>query len=181
MRQTIETNYPGLPDDVRYVVQPDLSDIPEAKLRKLNGRWLFGMADESGLVSKNIIETQEFYDVLRNAMLLEIERSRPFQFDYIFRIYGAEITALYGEDMTGKRISEFHGPEYGLFLDLFDIALTRKSLIFSEHTPPHDVNAQTWRSLVLPLGEEKVEWILVVSLPSGQRSSGLKQQTVYLD
>lgn len=181
MRQAIEQNYPGLPDDVRYVIQPNLIDIAETKLRNLHGRWLFGIAGQTGLVSKSIIETDEFYCVLRNAMLLEIERSKPFQFDYIFRIYGAEIAALYGEDMTGKRISEFHGPEYGLFLDLFDIALTRKSLIYAEHASRHDVYVEKWHSLVLPLGENKVEWILVVSLPSGPRLSAGDQRTVYLD
>jgi hypothetical protein len=181
MRQAIEKKYPGLPDGVQYVIQPHLSDIAEKKLRDLHGRWLFGITDESGLVSKSIIETEEFHGVLRNAMLLEIERSKPFQYDYIFRIYGAEIVELYGEDMTGKRISEFHGPEYGLFIDLFDIALTRKSLIYGEHAPPRGVDVEKWRSLILPLGENKVEWILVVSLPSGPRLSDLKQQTVYLD
>ena len=181
MRHIVEKNYPGLPNDVRYVVQPTLGDIPDPKLRNLHGRWLFGITDASGLVSKSIIETEEFYTLLRNAMLLEIERSRPFQFDYVFRIHGAEISALYGRDMTGKRISDLQGPEYGLFLDLFDIALTRKSLIYAEHTPPPDVDVETWQSLILPLGEDKVEWILVVSLPSGPRLGDVEQQAVYLD
>lgn len=181
MRLVIVKNYPGLPDDVRYVVQPNLTDIAETKLKNLHGRWLFGIADETGLVSKSIVETDEFYGVLRNAMLLEIERSKPFQYDYVFRIFGIEIAALYGEDMTGKRISEFRGPEYGLFLDLFDIALTRKSLIYAEHASPRDVDVEKWQSLILPLGENKVEWILVISLPSDPRLDVDGQQTVYLD
>ncbi|MDA1309774.1 MAG: hypothetical protein O2985_09230 [Proteobacteria bacterium] len=181
MRQTVVKRYPGLPKEVNYVIQPYDGDMLDARMMALCRRWMYGQASEEGLVSKGIVETEEFYAVLRNVMLLEIERSRPFQYDYIFRIHGADIVTLHGQDMTGKLISAFEGPECALFLDLFDIALTRKSLVYAEHAPPLNIDVEQWQSLVLPLGEDKVEWILVVSLPSGPRLSPQEEQTIYLD
>lgn len=181
MRQVVVKTYPGLPKDVSYVIHPHDGDMPDPGMTALFRRWMFGQATEKGLVSKNIVETKEFHALLRNVMLLEIDRSRPFQYDYIFRIYGSDLAAIHGRDMTGERTSMFPGPEYGLFLDLFDIALTRKSLIYGEHSPPLDVDVENWQSLILPLGKDKVEWILVVSLPSGPRSRKIEQQTVFLE
>jgi hypothetical protein len=109
-REVFRKNYPGLPKEVNIVVAPNEGDVPDPRLRALLKRWVQDRSPSTGMVSKDVIEAGEFLPLLRNVMLLEIERPTPFEFDYIYRIYGAEIAHRYGQDMTGKRTSEFPSP-----------------------------------------------------------------------
>lgn len=73
--------------------------------------------------------------------------------------------------MTGKRTSEFPGPVSKLFLDLYEIAIGKRTAIYSEHEPPLNVDVKLWQRLILPLGVNDVEWILAVNLSAGRRSN----------
>lgn len=169
-REVLSKSYPGLPRDVRIVVAPTEQDIPDPRLQALFHRWEINhRVAENGLVSKDIIEEAEFLPLLRNVMLLEIERPTPFEFDYMYRIYGAEIAERYGQDMTGKRTSDFPSPVAKLFLDLYEMAIDCRAPLYSEHAPPLNVDVELWERLILPLGDHAVDWILTVNLPKGSR------------
>jgi hypothetical protein len=168
-REVLRKTYPGLPKEVRVVVAPVEADIPDQNLKTLYNRWILNRSAKNGLVSRKIIETAEFVPLLRNIMLLEIERPTPFEFDYIYRIYGAEIAERYGHDMTGKRTSDFPSPVAKLFLDLYEMSIDCRAPLYSEHAPPLNVDVVMWERLILPLGEDAVDWILAVNLPKGSR------------
>lgn len=168
-REVLRKTYPGLPKEVKVVVAPIESDIPDERLKALFDRWYLNRSATNGLVSRDIIEAPEFMPLLRNVMLLEIERPTPFEFDYVYRIYGAEIAERYGKDMTGKRTSEFPSPVAKLFLDLYEMAIDCGTPLYSEHAPPLNVDVVLWERLILPLGEDAVDWILAVNLPKGSR------------
>jgi hypothetical protein len=168
-REVLRKSYPGLPKEVKVVVAPVEADIPDERLGALLNRWVMNRSKTNGLVSRSIIETAEFLPLLRNVMLLEIERPTPFEFDYVYRIYGAEIAERYGQDMTGKRTSDLPSPVAKLFLDLYEMSIDCRAPLYSEHAPPLNVDVILWERLVLPLGEEQVDWILTVNLPKGSR------------
>ena len=74
-REVLSKSYPGLPKDVKVVVAPQEADIPDPRLKALFNRWKTNqLVTKHGLVSKDIIEEAEFLPLLRNVMLLEIER-----------------------------------------------------------------------------------------------------------
>ena len=169
-REVLSKSYPGLPRDVKVVVAPNEADIPDPRLKALFDRWKTNqLVTKHGLVSKDIVEEAEFLPLLRNVMLLEIERPTPFEFDYVYRIYGVEIAERYSQDMTGKRTSNFPSPVAKLFLDLYEIAIDCRAPLYSEHAPPLNVDVVLWERLILPLGDEAVDWILTVNLPKGSR------------
>jgi hypothetical protein len=168
-RAVLTKTYPGLPRDVRLIVAPDEQDIPDDRLKALYRRWTLDRSKDNGLVSKDIIEAAEFFPLLRNVMLLEIERPTPFAFDYVYRIYGSDIAERYGQDMTGRRTSDFPSPVAKLFLDLYEMAIDARAPLYSEHSPPLNVDVELWQRLILPLGEDAVDWILTVNIPKGSR------------
>jgi hypothetical protein len=168
-REVLHKSYPGLPKEVHVVVAPNEYDIADIRLRALYKRWNADRSPKSGLVSREIIETREFLPLFRNVMLLEIERPTPFEFDYVYRIYGAEIAERYGKDMAGKRTSEFPSPVAKMFLDLYEMSIDCQAPLYSEHAPPLNVDVMLWERLVLPLGESQIDWILTVNLPKGSR------------
>lgn len=161
--------YTDLPREVKIVVAPVEADIPDERLRVLFNRWIENRSDTNGLVSCSIIETAEFVPLLRNVMLLGTERPTPFEYDYVNRIYGAEIAEYYGQDMTGKRINDFPSPVAKLVLDLYEISIDCQSPLYGKHAPPLNVDVFLWERLVLPLGDDQVDWILTVNLPKGSR------------
>jgi hypothetical protein len=148
-RAVLTKTYPGLPRDVRLIVAPDEQDIPDDRLKALYRRWTLDRSKDNGLVSKDIIEAAKFFPLLRNVMLLEIER--------------------YGQDMTGRRTSDFPSPVAKLFLDLYEMAIDARAPLYSEHSPPLNVDVELWQRLILPLGEDAVDWILTVNIPKGSR------------
>lgn len=175
-REVLRKSYPGLPSEVTVVVAPTKADIPDPRLKALHDRWTQEWSADSGLASKNIIEAVEFLPLLRNVMLLEIERPTPFEFDYIYRIYGAEIAERYGQDMMGKRTSDFPKPVAKLFLDLYEMAIDCRAPLYSEHAPPLNVDVALWERLILPLGDDAVDWILTVNLPKGNRVKAEREE-----
>lgn len=174
-REVLRKSYPGLPKEVKVVVAPIEADIPDSRLQALYNRWTASRSAENGLVSRKIIETPEFVPLLRNVMLLEIERPTPFEFDYIYRIYGAEIAERYGQDMTGRRTSDFPSPVAKLFLDLYEMSIECRAPLYSEHAPPLNVDVVLWERLILPLGDDAVDWILAVNLPKGSRKKAQQE------
>lgn len=168
-REVLRKNYPGLPAEVKVVVAPKEADIPDSRLKALYNRWMLSRSAKNGLVGRSIIETAEFAPLLRNIMLLEIERPTPFEFDYVYRIYGAEIAERYGQDMTGKRTSDFPSPVAKLFFDLYEMSIDCRAPLYSEHAPPLNIDVVSWERLILPLGDDAVDWILAVNLPKGSR------------
>jgi hypothetical protein len=49
------------------------------------------------------------------------------------------------------------------------MAIDCRAPVYSEHAPPLNVDVVLWERLILPLGDEAVDWILTVNLPKGSR------------
>ncbi len=165
-----------LPKPALIVVDPAPTDVEHAGLQAIIRSWSGRRADGGGFVSKDIIGSDAILPLLKSVMLLEIDRSDPAAPDYVYRIYGQEIAQRYGKDMTGKRTSDFPGGVSAFFMDCYGMAETEAAPIYTEHAPPKPVNVRKWSRLILPLGERRLEWMLVVNVPGAQRRKGLETQ-----
>ncbi|MDA0342507.1 MAG: hypothetical protein O3B74_13020, partial [Proteobacteria bacterium] len=170
-REILRRRYPGLPEEVKIVLAPNQADISDERLKALLRGWAPYRSKKTGLADRSIIETAEFAPLLRNVMLLEIERPTPFEFDFVYRIYGDDMEARYGQDMTGKRTSEFPSTVAKMFMDFYELSIDSRAPIYTEHAPPLNVDVMLWERLILPLGEKDVEWIVTVNLPKGSRTT----------
>ena len=147
-REVQRKHYPGLPREVKIAVAPVEADIPDERLCALYNRWIKNRSNTNGLVSRSTIETAEFVPLLGNVMLREVERPTPFEYDYIYRIYGAEIAEYWGQDMTGERTNDFPSPVAKLVLSLYEISIDCRAPLYREHAPPLNVDVVLWERLV---------------------------------
>lgn len=70
-----------------------------------------------------------------------------------FRLYGTKVAETYGQDMTGRCVSDIDGGNYisVFFRALYRTAWLRKQSFFSLHFPPPHVSVESWQRLALPL------------------------------
>src|SRR3546814_2654550 len=63
------------------------------------------------------------------------------------------VAEMYGEDMTGRRVSEIDNNNYAtqLFRAIYRVAALRGEPVFSHHRPPPHVSVTAWKRLILPL------------------------------
>lgn len=168
-REVHSKRFPGLPGPASVIYEPVADDIDDIRLRALYQRWLDDAALGKPRAGEEILAYPEVVPLIRNLMLLEILRVDAFTFDYRYRVYGADIAASYGRDMTGRLASEFPEGIYKFFSELYETAIIRKMVILSLHAPPMTVNVKKWERLIFPLGDPEVRWLLVANIPKGKR------------
>lgn len=94
--------------------------------------------------------------------------------DFLYRLYGSSIALHYGQDMTGRRTSEFSGRIGIFFRAVYRASMLRRSSIFTVHEPPKHVFVKRWRRLVLPLvdADGAIVRFLVCNIPE-DRARGI--------
>src|SRR3546814_2385675 len=104
------------------------------------------------------------------VLLIDVEDDG---WDGRFRLYGTRVAEMYGEDMTGRRVSEIDNNNYAtqLFRAIYRVAALRGEPVFSHHRPPPHVSVTAWKRLILPLAnaEGAVCRFLSVNLPGAWR------------
>lgn len=97
--------------------------------------------------------------ILGNLILIDIE---PVPLRFRYRLFGSEIARRQGFDMTGKYNDQHPWPEFAarvreVYLEVIESsspALVRRRGLIGDQAMDH-------QSLILPLGRDKVEMILV--------------------
>lgn len=158
-----------MPGPATITYEPDVADVDDVHLRRLYQRWLAEIADGKGRAGEEILAYPELAPMVHNLMLLEIISTPLGGYDYLYRVYGANILRSYGIDMTEKRASEFPTGMFQFFSGIYETAINRKIVIHSLHPPPLRVNVTKWERLIFPLGEPEIKWLLVVNIPKGPR------------
>jgi hypothetical protein len=74
----------------------------------------------------------------------------PAEEDFRYRVYGTRVADHSGFDMTGRRVSDFESPVGVFFNDLYRDCVTRKRLIYSEHTRVHGRFDCDWHRILCP-------------------------------
>lgn len=161
-----------MPGPAVVIYEPDPSDVDDVNLKRFYQRWLADVADGKARAGIEILDYPELAPMVRNLMLLEVMPAPLGGYDYLYRVYGAEILQSYGVDMTGKKASDFPSGMFQFFSAIYEIAINRKIVIHSLHPPPMTVNVTKWERLIFPLGEPDIKWLLVVNIPKGKRRKG---------
>lgn len=158
----------GLPAPAHVIYEPVVADIHDDDLRRLFQRWQANVAAGHGGDAQEMLDYPEVAPLLRNLMLLEVIRLPPANYDYRYRVYGADIAKRHGQDMTGRLTSELPADVSSFFAELYEAAVERNIVVHDLHTPPMRMSVAKWERLILPLGDP-VKWLLVVSIPKAPR------------
>ena len=96
---------------------------------------------------------------LGNIMVLELDRERQ---DFRYRLYGSEISARTGFDMTGKWVSDFRSEIGDVFRSQYHLAVRERRLVVSRNPYLHSRAPCDWERIICPVAsEDRVQ--LVVS------------------
>lgn len=81
--------------------------------------------------------------------------------DFRYRLYGSQIAAVTGFDMTGTRVSQHRAPTFVVeyFLAAYRAVLARREPLYSAYSPGSWARTAVWQRLVLPLTDESGEVI----------------------
>ena len=106
------------------------------------------------------------------VMLLDVVEGGA---DFRYRVYGREIAARFGRDLTGMLLSEaaVHAHIAAFFLAVYRAALSRREAILTEHAPPRTISVTSWRRLILPLaaGDASISRLVVGNIPGTWRAA----------
>lgn len=135
-----------------------LSELNQPLLLQLYAYW----ADRRGgrrLPTREDIDPLDLKFILGSLILIDIEPA-PLRFRY--RLFGSEIARRQGFDMTGKYNDQHPWPEFAArvrdvyrgVMETSEPALIRRRGLIGDRPMDH-------QSLILPLGRDRVEMILV--------------------
>lgn len=147
--------------------RPSLLDLQHPVLR--------GFMRASGSatpVPEAFVESEEFAALSDWAMILE---EAPGEGEYRYIHYGSGIAESYGQDLTGKRVSEIGGHISVFFRALYSAAAQRRQIVKSVHEPPRQVFVMAWRRLIVPLADARgdVRRFAVANVPDNPLRAGL--------
>ena len=85
--------------------------------------------------------------------------------DFRYRMYGSEIAAFSGFDMTGKRVSDFQSATGQFFLETYRRALGERLLIYTQHESVHSRYLCIWHRVVCPVQKGDTRQIVACNYP----------------
>ena len=178
-----ETFIPDQPDTVRKLFNDAGARAPEViwspKRTELRNPLLRTFEDlcsayaVDGKVPESAIKLEDFGGLSEWIMLLKPINSGT---DFEYLAYGSSIAESFGQDMTGRRTSEFGGHISTFFLGLYRAVLRRTEWVYSEHEPPREIFVRVWQRLIVPLFDDEghVSRILVLNVPDNELRAGLE-------
>lgn len=154
---------------VDLVWQPDILDCAEPPLLHALDYWQTLRGDRELPLASDLTPFG-LRPALGYILLIDVEDDG---WDGRFRLYGTKVAEMYGEDMTGRRVSDIDGGKYStqLFRALYRAVTVRRQPVFSHHRPPEHVSVTAWKRLILPLAgtDGQVSRFLSVNLPGAWR------------
>ncbi|WP_341705282.1 PAS domain-containing protein [Ferrovibrio sp.] len=160
---------------------PALTDCPEQPLAHALSHWL-AIRGDADLPPVSAVSPFDLRPALGFILLIDvIDDGR----DGRFRLYGTKVAEMYGEDMTGRLVSEVGGNNYmtRLMRALYRAALLRRQAVFSHHLPPPHVSVTAWKRLILPLTgpDGAVIRFLSVNLPGAWRPAPMQRRPLPME
>ena len=154
---------------VDLVWQPDVAICPEPQLQHTLEYWQ-GIRGDRPMPLASEISPFDLRPALGYVLLIDVEDDG---WDGRFRLYGTRVAEMYGEDMTGRRVSDIDHNNYAtqLFRAIYRVMTLRREPAFSHHRPPVHVSVTAWKRLMLPLANDDghVCRFLSVNLPGPWR------------
>jgi hypothetical protein len=152
-----------------FVWRPDATQLSDAPLSHALEYWQ-GIRGERALPLASDISPFELRPALGYVLLIDVEDDG---WDGRFRLYGTHVAEMYGEDMTGRLVSEIDNNNYAtqLFRAVYRVVTLRRQPVFTHHRPPPHISVTAWKRLILPLanGDGAVCRFLSINLPGAWR------------
>jgi hypothetical protein len=83
--------------------------------------------------------------------------------DFKYRLYGSQIAATTGRDLTGCKVSDSFPLFAAWTTALYRHVMEHKQPLLTRHAPRRYVPVEQWERLILPFGDQdgNVAWLLV--------------------
>lgn len=152
---------------------PDADDLPKPQLKFLLDRWN-ALRGDAALPPRKTIDPVALKPALGFIMLLDAVDDG---WDYVYRLYGSEITPHVVRDYTGMRTSELvmSGHTYitHFYIACYRAARQRRAPLYTENTPPPSIAVKVWHRLLLPFADAAGDpnHFLVGNVPGPWRST----------
>ncbi len=120
-------------------------------------RHYFGLQDAcGGLPPRYVFDPAALPRHLPSIFLVEQEPHPQYGHDYRYRVFGTALTVMFGENMTGKLVSDFHAPRRALRTRrILDIACEKKQVFRSAGTfITRNGLPVSGEALIMPFGED---------------------------
>lgn len=153
--------YPEAAAPIREEGAPVREKIDHGQLRQLYDYWDRKRGTRV-MPSRADLDPVDIPALLPNLILVDVERGEQIRFR--FRLYGTDVCAIRGVDLTGRYIDEEN------ITALRNPAIASYNRILADRQPvyerhrfhPNDRNVGYYHRLVLPLGEENEVQMLLI-------------------
>ncbi|MEM6665292.1 MAG: PAS domain-containing protein [Pseudomonadota bacterium] len=145
----------------------EIQRLPTTRVRSIHAIWDVHCDEaEDGLVS-----AQALFDSVRDLGKGYMMRlARTSDGDWVYTVYGAEVVAMSGFDMSGRCISEFPDDVAVFFSTQYDRACVKNTPCYSLHVAKLAKHAQTWERLILPCRTGDHQEVVVYNAPRYHRT-----------
>lgn len=144
---------------------PSDDDVPQRRLRFLNGYWNARVHD-GALPNSAGIDPLDLAPALGYLMLLEPLEGGA---DQLYRLYGTRISEYSRMDMTGRRLWEIpYSVVAFYFAATYRAVMIRREALYALHATHPDMVVPRWARLILPFHNTagQVNRLLVGNIPS---------------
>lgn len=88
--------------------------------------------------------------------------------DFVIRLYGTKVAAMFGSDMTGRRYSQFLPEHHNVLMTPLRMAMQSRRAVFSRHRYALDTRSWQWERVAMPLAADgrTVDMLLVALYPT---------------
>lgn len=119
------------------------------------------------------LQFSSFSPVERWVMTLDLDSPDG---EFVFRYFGRGIADSFGEDMSGRPVSDLAPHIWQFYTALYRAACRRKEWFYTEHEPPRQIFVQTWQRLFVPLFDRSgnVSKFIALNYPENGLRAGLE-------
>jgi hypothetical protein len=132
---------------------PEPSDFTDSRLVALLAHWreLAAGSTVGGVPPVHALDPVPLRFILGWLMIMEpLEGGADFK----YRLYGTEIAATTGRDLTGCKVSDSF-PQFAAWTSrVYRDVMTRKRPMLTRHSPQRYVPVDQWERLILPFADD---------------------------
>jgi hypothetical protein len=141
---------------------PEPGDIADPRLVRLLAHWneLYALVSIGGMPLVRAFDPTPVRFIIGWLMIVEpIEGGADFR----YRLYGSQIAATTGRDLTGCKVSDSFPMFAAWTSQLYRDAMAHKHPVLTRHSPRRYVPVEQWERLILPFAapDGSVAWFLI--------------------
>lgn len=164
MRRTLSLSIQGLTEPASITVDPVERDLTDGRMRSLLAAWRQVRFKQARLPSRVELGLGLLESVKHHLIDIDVVAGDEFE----FRTYGAAIASAFGNDMTGRKVSELPPADAKFIAAVYKLARAERVPCITRHRPSKGVLVEHWLRLVLPLDERRngqVSAFLALNVP----------------